>query len=316
MKNVIIKKSEEGKRLDKYMISYLSSATSSFIYKMLRKKNILLNNKKASGKEIIKYGDVISIFFSDETFDKFTKKKKDIYDDIDKISKKDLDKLNIIYEDENMMIIDKPAGILSQKSKKSDISINELCIKHMILNNEIDEESIKSFKPSVVNRIDRDTLGLIIFAKNYKSAKYLSDDIRNRKVDKYYLAIVNGVIKDDKKSLKAYIKKDEKINKVNISNVKKEGYDIIETEYEVLKRGKDITFLKIKLLTGKTHQIRAQFAYLGYPILGDSKYMSKVLYDMNVRKYKIKTQALLSYELVIGGISYKSKLKKCLTNIL
>lgn len=304
MKKIVVKNNEEGKRVDKFVQSYLVNAKSSFIYKMFRKKNILLNDKTIEGSEKIKIGDTISIFFSDETIEKFTKKTCDRISDLKNINTKPM----IVFENDDIMIVDKPIGVLSQKSKDDDTSMNEICLKYLFDKGEIDEESLKTFRPSVINRLDKNTYGLLIFAKNYKASKEYTEKMKNKdSIKKYYLAIVNGIVKDDKKELNAYLMKDEKINKVYISETEKEGYYNIKTEYEVVERGKDLTLLRIKLITGKSHQIRAQFAYLGHPLLGDKKYMSESLYKMNLSKYNAKTQALLCYKLVIDGISYDTK---------
>lgn len=316
MTELYIKENEEGKKLSKYLKGYLVEVSDGFIYKMLRKKNILLNDKKATGFETIKSGDKISIFFKDETIEKLTKGSSDKYEDLIKVDASDID---IIYEDDDMMIIDKPIGVLSQKTKSEDVSINEIALKHMIDNGELDSEKYKTYKPSIVNRIDMNTMGLIIFAKNYKASVDLSSKIKNREIEKYYIALVNGIVKNDKEKIIAYLSKDENVNKVNVigeeyynklcdnndnTNV---GYEKIETEYEVIERRKDTTLLKIKLITGRSHQIRAHLSYIGHPIVGDKKYMVSDMYKMNVERYKKTTQCLVSKTLVINGKTYQSR---------
>ncbi len=185
MKKITISKDNESKKLIRFLSTYLKEATDSFLYKMLRKKNIVLNDKKALGSEILKEGDEISIYFSDETLAKFIGSTKEL-----NISDRRniLDKKYIIYEDENIIVINKPQGVLSQKSDNVDISINELALNYMHSNNEIDIENLSIFTPSIVNRLDRNTGGLIIFAKKYKIARKLSDMFSANKIDRYYIA--------------------------------------------------------------------------------------------------------------------------------
>ena len=185
MKKIIISKDNESKKLIRFLSAYFKEATTGFLYKMLRKKNIVLNDKKALGSETLKEGDEISIYFSDETLNKFIGDSKEL--DISN-TKKILDKNYIIYEDENIIVINKPQGILSQKSEDKDISINEMALNYMFSNNEIDKESLSIFTPSIVNRLDRNTGGLIIFAKKYKIARKLSDMFSQSRIDRYYIA--------------------------------------------------------------------------------------------------------------------------------
>lgn len=322
MQEIIIGNNEAGQRFDKYLHKYFKEAPGSFIYKMLRKKNIELNGKKATGSEKLNTGDSVKLFMADETIAKFrgmvgqtvaavttsevseiTPKKAATLEAQAKNSR--LVKNQLIYEDENILILDKPAGILSQKAMQTDISINEMIIDYLLCENKLTEEQLQTFKPSVCNRLDRNTTGLITFGKTLKGIQELSLGFKERTFDKYYLAAVWGRI--EKSSLiDGYLTKDEKTNKVSISTVPKDkDASHIQTAYEPLAYNiisdkdnrYDITLLKIKLITGKTHQIRAHLSSINHSLLGDDKYGIKKRNEFLKKHYNIKWQLLHSYEL-------------------
>ena len=292
MKEIIIDKNQENKRLDSFLKSHLKEATGSFIYKMLRKKNITLNDKKADGKEKLEIGDSIKIFFSDETYDKFIGKDvstKNAYEDV---RLRDLN-VEVIYEDEDVVIVSKPVGLLSQKAKPDDISLNDWLISYLLNKGEITNESLLTYKPSICNRLDRNTSGIVICAKSLNGARVMNKMLQDRTVGKYYRTIVEGKL-SDKITLKGYLFKDEQKNKVFIkdSDPKDDRYSYIETEYMPLKYYEDqnLTLLEVKLITGKPHQIRAHLASIKHPLVGDIKYGGK--------KYKgVNYQLLHSYRL-------------------
>lgn len=267
MKKVIIQKNQAGGRMDKFLFKYLSQAGSGFIYRMLRKKNITLNGKKADGKEKLCQGDEICFFFSDETFEKFSGTAE--------AEKKDIEEypyipLAIVYEDENVLFLNKPAGMLSQKAEKKDFSINEYAIGYLLSSGRISREELHTFKPSVCNRLDRNTSGLITVGASMEGTRALAYGFKERTFDKYYLCIVSGKTAGHKR-ISGSLEKDEKTNKVTV-HAGAVGDSYIETEYETLFSNGEISVLKVKLITGKTHQIRAHLAFLGHPILGDPKY--------------------------------------------
>ena len=315
MREYNVSYNEVGMRFNKYLQKIFTNANDSFIYKMLRKKNIVLNNRKATGNEHLKENDNIKIYISEDVFNKFSSVKKseniNIPLSIKSISKK------INYEDENIIIYEKSKGELSQKSKKDDISVNEILNTYLIRteNNKLfkkvfddSEKEDKLFNPSVVNRLDTNTRGLIIFAKNYMAARNITKMIREKDLKKHYLAFVNGNVKNDSDELISFLKKDEKNNKSKIYDKQKSGTYKILTRYKVLKRENDYTILDVEIVTGKSHQIRAQFAHIGYPLLGDKKYMSKELYEENKKKYNKTSQELVCYKLQFGKFS-EEKLK-------
>lgn len=299
MKELLIDKMYNDIRFNKYLSKLLVNANQSYIYKMLRKKNILLNDKSAKGNEMLKAGDKVSIYFKDETYDKFTNKALKVEKAED--YKLELEKLksSIIYEDENIIIIDKWEGILSQSDKTSRLSLDKLC-KIYLDDQDAHNENMKTM--SIVNRLDTNTLGLIVFAKNYNAAKYMANAFKNRNVEKHYLALVEGKLKNKEETLVLYMYKDSIANKVNV--ISKEYYDRYHntkyyetiTKYKVLEERVNTSLIDIELVTGKSHQIRAAMSYIGNPIVNDHKYGSNILVENN------KSLALISYMLIFNDM--------------
>jgi len=294
MKEICVTKNEEGYKLKRLCMNYLDKAPASFIYKMLRKKNIVLNDKKADGNETLKVGDSVKLYLSDETISGFKTEK------INRISKVDKSKkLDIIYEDANFIFCNKPVNMLSQKAKKDDVSINELIISYLLENGSVTEESLSTFRPAVVNRLDRNTSGIILASKTPAGARILSELIRNRSAKKYYLACIYGKAKTLGHK-KGYLSKDNKKNIVTVSDNPEGISSLIETDINLMKYDKkeNVSLLKLELITGKSHQIRAHLAYLGMPIIGDIKYGDKEVNKRFKMAHRISSQMLFAYEIV------------------
>ena len=295
MRRIKINKTEEGITLIKYLKKIFKTMPSSLLQKLIRKKYFEVNDKKASGNETLATNDEISIYLSDETFEKFYDKGNDVSYSKQQINSEDYTK-RIVYEDENIIIFNKPVGMLSQGDKSSDESVNTVLNRHI-------EKKSTGFKASVVNRLDRNTEGLIIFAKSYIAAKEISKMIKDGNIEKRYMATINGVLKEGKGELINLYKKNEKDNKAIIKEYKGkiiEGYSFIKLKYKVIKKYKSATDVDIELITGKSHQIRAQFSYIGHPLISDKKYMDIGLYKKNFEEYGIKTQKLICYKIRFG----------------
>ena len=300
MKELKIGKNEDGKRMDAVLARLLPKAGKGFIYKMLRKKNIVLNDKKADGSERVSEGDVIRLYLSDETFDSFSEGQTPaVRNELSGTSGREKDFANlIIYEDDDIILINKPAGMLSQKAQADDVSANELLIGYLLDKDRITEEELKSFKPSVCNRLDRNTSGILCAGISLKGSRELTRLIRERLVDKYYACIVKGVIGNEANGfirLRSFFSKDEKNNTARIADREFEGSVPVEIEYMPVRSENGYTLLKVKLITGKSHQIRAQLAHIGHPIAGDAKYGDRRGNDELRGKYGIRTQLLTAF---------------------
>lgn len=280
MKEININENNENQRIDKYLLKYFNNAPKSFIYKMLRKKNIKLNGKKALGNEILKKNDIISLYISNETINNFRQEKE-----ITK-AKKDFE---IIFEDENIIICYKPINLVSQPDKENkENSLNSQLLYYLYEKGEYNKN--EDFTPSICNRLDRNTSGIVIFGKNFRALQAINKAFKNKNIEKYYITAVNGIL-EGRNTIKLYHLK--KGNKAIISNKYFEGAKEIITEYEALAIKDNKTLLKINLLTGKTHQIRASFEYIGYPILGDKKYNGN-----KNNLFNLKNQFLHCYQVI------------------
>ena len=294
MRQLTVHKNDENQRLDKYLKKYLKEAPGSFIYKMLRKKNIVLNGKKADGTEKLCAGDEIKLFFAEETLQKFTGETAN--SDVHRFPT--MKNMDILFEDEDILILNKPAGELSQKAEAKDVSMNEYALGYLQKTGAITEESLKVFKPSVCNRLDRNTSGILIVAKTYQAAREFGEALQKRTVRKFYRCIVKGEVKKSE-TIDGYLWKDEKTNKVQIFKEKREDASEIHTAYRPMKCENGLTLLEVHLITGRTHQIRAHLSSIGHPILGDPKYGDKRLSE----KYKVKYQLLHACRLELDGFT-------------
>ena len=195
------------------------------------------------------------------------------------------------FEDKNVLIINKPAGILSQKAKASDVSMVEYIIAYLLDKGELTREDLRTFRPSVCNRLDRNTSGILVAGKSLSGLQTLSAMLKDRSLHKYYQCVVLGSCKK-KEYIRGYLKKEERTNRVRILKEKEEGAVEIETEYEALEYGNGFTLLQVKLITGRSHQIRAHLSSIGHPILGDFKYGNRELNEECRKKWQVKSQLL------------------------
>ncbi len=226
MQSVVIGKNQAGQRLDKFLHKFLPEAGSGFLYKMLRKKNITLNGKKAEGREILALEDMVCFFFSDETFEKFSGRKVSRQESAERrnVGKPvpTLQGITVLYEDDDFLFVNKPAGILTQKAVPEDYSLNEWICGYLLKQDSAFEEELTAFHPSVCNRLDRNTSGIVLCGKSLRGLQYLSGCIRDRRVRKFYRTICVGCFKE-KTELRGYLAKDTYRNVVKLTSFPENG---------------------------------------------------------------------------------------------
>lgn len=263
MKEITITTKSAGQRIDKFLLKLLPGMGKSLCYKMFRKKNITLNNKKIQGNELIVSGDLIKVFFSDETYKQLSEGSNS-----GQTYKKELPRLDVVYEDDQLLVVNKPVGVFSQPDPEG-VSIIE-----MILNNYNEGDLPVGFVPGIVNRLDRNTSGLIFSAKDMPTVQRLNELIKSGQTEKNYRTIVFGQVLKPMK-ISGYLLKDEVKNQVKMFEKPIKGGDYIETHLFPLRSTGEYTELDVRIITGKTHQIRLSLAHIGHPILGDTKYGNK-----------------------------------------
>lgn len=288
MRTIIVNNNDSGQRIDKFLTKRFKNMPVSLMYKYIRKKCIKINDKKINFDTILNEGDLISLYISDEFFEKAKGKQK--FMQITPC-------LDIVYQDQNILVVNKPAGMLvhSDKNEEYNTLVNHITA-YLYRSGIYNPENENSFAPSLCNRLDRNTQGLVIAAKNSASLKEMNNIIKNHEVEKKYLAVVHGILKQKKGSIENILEKDTVKNIVSIKNIKNNvlGKEAI-TKYAVINENKDndLSLMEIELVTGRTHQIRAQMASIDHPLLGDIKYTN----NQNYKNFGYKHQALCSYSL-------------------
>ncbi len=284
MQQIEIGENESGQRLDKFLQRFLPAASPGFLYKMLRRKNITVNQKKCDGRYLLCKGDQITIYFSDETFAKFQTDpgKQGTHSDVE-CQSICLEPHMILFENDQLMLINKPAGTLSQKSKNTDTSITEMVDSYLLQQKKRTEQDMLLYRPGPANRLDRNTSGLMVFPLTLAAARNLSVLFKDRKIDKTYLALVKGDF-TGKKHLKNWFSRDSENYVSKVFQEKQPDTVPAEIICQPIDNGCGYTLLEITLLTGKTHQIRAQMQANGYPLAGDRKY-GKIGCDLLKRQF-------------------------------
>lgn len=288
MTEITIQKNDAGQRADRFLSKAYPNLKTSLVCKLMRKKRIKLNGARVEPNVILKEGDVFRFYLSEELLAKEPIKRESDFRDISA-------EINVIYEDENILLIDKPAGLVVHEDNDNSVDtlINRV-LSYLYNKGEFDPERENSFTPALVNRIDRNTSGIVIAAKNAESLRILNQKVRDREIQKLYLCAVRGVLEPRSATLTSYLKKLPDENKVLISDTPKPEYLMIKTKYRVLESSGELSLVEADLLTGRTHQIRAHFAHIGHALLGDGKYGDNAFN----KRYGAKTQALCSYKLV------------------
>lgn len=285
MKTVVINGNDSGQRLDKFLGKYCVNMPQSLMYKAIRKKRIKVNGKKSEISYRLNEGDVVDMYINDEFFEE--QEYNSTYRTLEP-------KLDIVYEDDNILLMDKPVGLIvhDDDTEKVNTLLNHMKA-YLYRKGEYNPDDENTFAPSLCNRIDRNTGGIVIAAKNAQTLKVMNEKIKSGDIKKFYLCLVRGHLDKKEDTLTGYLVKNKERNMVRIYNTPPKDGKSIVTKYRVLREDKLASLVEVELLTGRSHQIRAHFASIGHPLAGDVKYGDS---DFNM-KMGMKTQALYSYKL-------------------
>mgnify|MGYP002509907200 FL=1 len=279
MKSFVITDKDAGSRVDRFITKTFDRLPKSLMYKEIRKKNIKVNKKRCTPEQVLGSGDLLELYLKDDVLEI----KKKHYDFLN--ASTDLD---IIYEDDNIILINKKVGVLCHPDGKDYIDNIVARLKRYLYDKKEWDPEASAFTPSLANRIDRNTGGIVIAAKNAQALKIINNKIKAREIEKYYLTVVHGKMSRQNELLSAYLAKNEKKNMVTVTDNQVSDSKKIITEYTVLDYYPDASLLEVKLHTGRTHQIRAHLAHIGHPLYGDGKYgKEKGRYRQALYSYKL-----------------------------
>ncbi len=290
MREIVIGKNDANQRLDKFLTKRFKSMPKALMYKYIRTKYIKVNNKRCEISTMLNEGDVLKLFIKDEFFEDDTPNEN--YDFL-----KAPTKLDIIYEDNNILLLNKKPGVIVHPDEKYHFdSLISRVLHYLYDKGEYNPKDDKAFAPALVNRIDRNTGGIVIAAKNADSLRALNAKMKTRELTKLYLCMVQGTVKRKEGILGGHLEKNEKKNKVAILKKPTPNSKPVKTKYTVLSNIKGNSLVEVDLLTGRTHQIRAHMASIGHPLMGDTKYGYKRKGDNDFYKY----QALYAYKITFN----------------
>ncbi|MBO5883187.1 MAG: RluA family pseudouridine synthase [Clostridia bacterium] len=297
MRNIKIMKNDAGQRLDKFLTKAVKGLPKSLMYKYIRTKKIKINGKRAEQNQMLLEGDEITLYIRDEFFDS----PENDTGALARITPK----LSILYEDENIMLLNKRPGILVHEDDDGADNTLIMHVKaYLFRRGEYDPENENSFSPALCNRIDRNTGGIVIAAKNAEALRNMNERIKNGNMNKYYLCLVHGCPAKKEAKLYAFLKKNSADNMVRVRDKYFDGAKEIITGYKVLDKRGDISLLEVRLYTGRTHQIRAHMAHIGHPLVGDGKYGI----NREEKRHGYKYQALYAYKLEFDSSENKDSL--------
>ncbi len=310
MKTILtIKKNDAGQRLDKFLTKTYPNLPQSLLYKAIRKKDIRRNGKRCDKADRLAEGDELYLFLPEDTLQVAPPTYEFMH------ASRQLD---VVYEDENVILLNKKAGLLVHPDDREFADTLLFRVqRYLYEKGEYHPDEEQSFAPALVNRIDRNTSGIVIAAKTAAALRILNDKLKNREIQKYYLCIVHGKMPKQSDTLEAFLEKNEAQNRVYISDKAKDGARTIRTRYTVLEQRNNLSLLEIHLLTGRTHQIRAHLASIGHPLLGDGKYGTNALN----KGTGFNKQALCSYRLCFdfesdaGELNYLKEKEFTLTDV-
>ena len=297
MKTFTARENDVGVRMDRFTAKVCPALPNSLLYKYIRIKRIKVNGKRTELSYRLKFGDVVDMYINDEFFD--------VTEENAFLSTKICP--DVVYEDENIIVVNKPQGLIVHEDDSGE-KIGTLISgikKYLYDKGEFDPARENTFVPALCNRIDRNTGGLVIAAKNAHSLKIMNQKIKDREIEKYYYCLVKGVPEKESGILKNWLFKDENKKEVKVYSRPGEGRKTAITEYETVEKYKSFSLIRVKLITGRTHQVRAQFAYAGNPLLGDGKYGDPKANAASGLKF----QALFSYKIVFDFQTEAGKLE-------
>lgn len=286
MRILTVNKNDAGQRLDKFLSKAVKGMPQSLMYKYIRTKKIKVNRKRTEQNYMLVEGDEIQLFVKEEFFDAPQKDTGALETIIPKIE--------IVYEDDNIILCNKRPGVLVHEDKEGGENTLIMHIQaYLCQKGEYDPTAEQSFAPALCNRIDRNTGGIVIAAKNANALRVINEKIKNNEISKFYMCAVHGIMKEKSKTLKGFLRKDSKNNTVQVSDTRLPGSKEIITKYKTVSEKAGNSLLEVELVTGRTHQIRAHMSHIGHSLLGDGKYGI----NRNDKKDGYKYQALYAYRL-------------------